>query len=150
VTCYGKPNVLYHNVSDGKGGRLYVDVTSLAGMADHPDWMSRPNYSTSAAFLDYNNDGYLDLFVCSYVKVDLDNYPQCVDSKGRRDACPPSAFQGTRCLLYRNNGNLTFTEVGNEAGIAQPGGKALGVVALDVDDDGMVDIFVANDSVPNF
>src|SRR5207237_805731 len=68
ITCYGKPNVLYHNVADGKGGRRYMDITAAAGLADHPAWKERPNYSTSAAFLDYNNDGRLDLFVCSYVK----------------------------------------------------------------------------------
>src|SRR5947199_1347488 len=67
LTCYGKANVLYHNVRDGKGGRRFADVTGKAGLADHPDWRTRPNYSTSAAFLDYNNDGALDLFVCSYV-----------------------------------------------------------------------------------
>jgi hypothetical protein len=72
LTCYGKPNVLYHNVSDGKGGRRFVDITKAAGLGDHPDWKNRPNFSTSAAFLDFDNDGYLDLFVCSYVKVDFD------------------------------------------------------------------------------
>jgi hypothetical protein len=150
LTCYGKPNVLYHNVPDGKGGRRFIDITVQAGLADHPDWRERPNFSTSAAFLDYNHDGYLDLFVCSYVYVDLAHYPECKDKKGKWDSCPPSAFAGTRCLLYRNNGNLTFTDVSKEAGINQANAKALGVVALDLDDDGWIDIFVANDSVPNF
>ena len=150
VTCYGKPNVLYHNVSDGKGGRRFVDITARSGLADHPAWHSRPNFSTSAAFLDYNNDGYLDLFVCSYVHVDLANYPHCTDKRGRLDNCAPTAFQGTSCVLYRNNGDLTFTDVSRESGIDQPNAKALGVVALDLDEDGLVDIFVANDSVPNF
>ena len=150
LTCYGKPNVLYHNVSDGKGGRRFEDITSRAGLADHPDWHERPNFSTSAAFLDYNNDGRLDLFVCSYVYVDLENYPSCKDSRGKWDSCQPSAFKGTRSVLYRNNGNLTFTDVSKEAGIDVPNAKALGVVALDLDGEGLVDIFVANDSVPNF
>ena len=150
ITCYGKPNVLYHNVPDGKGGRRFVDITAQAGLADHPDWHDRPNFSTSAAFLDYNSDGFLDLFVCSYVYVDPAHYPECKDKRGKWDSCPPSAFAGTRCLLYRNNGNLTFTDVSKEAGIDQPNAKALGVVALDLDDDGLTDIFVANDSVPNF
>jgi hypothetical protein len=152
VTCYGKPNVLYHNVSDGHGGRRFEDITAAAGLADHPNWKQYQNYSTSAAFLDYNNDGKLDLFVCSYVRVDLDlkNYPECRDKQGKRDACAPLAFQGTSCILYRNNGNLTFTDVSHEAGIDEPTAKALGVVALDLDDDGLIDIFVANDSVPNF
>jgi hypothetical protein len=153
ITCYGKPNVLYHNVPDGKGGRRFVDITRQAGLADHPDWHVHPNYSTSAAFLDYNNDGHLDLFVCSYVKIDPDlehNYANCRDKKGKPDACPPSAFEGTRCLLYRNNGNLTFTDATREAGLDRTDAKGLGVVALDLDDDGLIDIFVANDNMPNF
>src|SRR5262249_7727507 len=110
------------------------------------------NYSTSAAFLDYDNDGRLDLFVCSYVWVNpgLANYPDCRDRKGQRDACAPAAFRGTRCTLYRNMGNGTFRDVTREAGLDKPTAKALGVVALDLDDDGRIDIFVANDSCPNF
>ncbi len=151
LTCFGKPNVLYHNESDGRGGRRFVDVTAKAGLASHPDWKSRPNYSTSAAFLDYNNDGYLDLFVCSYVKIDLAHYPRCVSERSkRRFSCQPSLFEPTRCVLYRNNGDLTFTDVSREAGIDDPNAKALGVVALDLDDDGRTDIFVANDGMPNF
>src|SRR5262249_24363828 len=150
ITCYGKPNVLYRNVPDDKGGRRFVDVTARAGLADHPDWHDRPNYSTSAAFLDYDNDGLLDLFVCGYVRIDLDHYPECRDRKGKRDACSPTAFTATRCVLYRNNGNGTFTDVSREAGVDELKAKALGVVALDLDDDGLIDIFVANDSVPNF
>jgi enediyne biosynthesis protein E4 len=150
LTCYGKPNVLYHNVSDGQGGRKFVDITASAGLADHPDWHTRPNFSTSAAFLDYNNDGLLDLFVCSYVHIDMAHYPPCFGANGRRGPCPPSRFEGTHCLLYRNNGNGTFTDVSTEAGIDKAIGKALGVVALDLDDDGLIDIFVANDTVPNF
>jgi hypothetical protein len=152
VTCYGKPNVLYHNVPDGKGGRKFVDVTAGAGLLDHPHWKEHANYSTSAAFLDYDGDGLLDLFVCSYVWVDrdLDRYPECRDRKHRRDACPPNAFRPTRCLLYRNNGDGTFTDVSHEAGIDEPRAKALGVVALDLDGDGLIDLFVANDGMPNF
>jgi hypothetical protein len=151
LTCFGKPNVLYHNVSDGKGGRRFVDITAKANLLHHPDWKSRPNFSTSAAFFDYNNDGLLDLFVCSYVKVDLNHYPNCISKKsGKRFTCQPSLFQSTRCTLYRNNGDGTFTDVTKEAGVDDPGGKALGVVALDFDDDGHTDLFVANDGEPNF
>jgi hypothetical protein len=150
ITCYGKPNALYHNVPGGKFGRRFVDITKTAGLGDHPDWKEHPNYSTSAAFLDYNNDGFLDLFVCSYVKIDLANYPQCVDKKGAPDACPPGVFGPTRCILYRNNGNLTFSDATREAGVDVPQAKALGVVALDFNDDGLIDLFVANDLQPNF
>jgi hypothetical protein len=151
LTCFGKPNVLYHNEPDGKGGRRFRDITKAAGLADHPDWHTRPNWSTSAAFLDYDNDGRLDLFVCSYVAVDLAHYPDCRSSRsGHRFSCQPSRFAPTRCLLYRNNGDGTFTDVSKQAGIDDPGAKALGVVALDLDADGKIDLFVANDGMPNF
>ena len=151
VTYYGKPNVLYHNAPDGMGGRRFRDVTAAAGMSTHPDWKDRPNWSTSAAFLDYDGDGLLDLFVCSYVRVDLDKYPECVQaSTRRRAACSPNRFPGTTCVLYRNLGGGKFADVTKAAGVDQPNAKSLGVVALDLDDDGLVDIFVANDGAPNF
>ncbi len=156
VTCYGKPNAFYLNVPgpsrdrEGVEARVFADISARSGLGEHPDWKERPNYSTSAAFLDFDHDGFLDLFVCSYVKIDLKAYPDCRDAKGRRGACPPSAFEGTRCVLYRNNGNLTFTDVTKDAGVDAPNAKALGVAALDFNDDGLVDLFVANDSVPNF
>jgi hypothetical protein len=153
VTCFGKPNVLYRNVADGKGGRKFEDITARAGLANHADWRQRPNYSTSAAFLDYNNDGRLDLFVCSYVIIDMAHYPDCYSSRGKRGPCPPSQFKPTHCVLYRNNGDGTFTDVSEEAGIRKVEGKALGVVALNLDDDNernLTDIFVANDTENNF
>ena len=149
ITCYGKPNVLYVNESDGKGGRRFKDITESAGLGSHPDWKDRPNFSTSAAFFDYNNDGLLDLFVCSYAKIDMQHYPDCFAPSGKRGPCPPARFQPTRCILYKNNGNGTFTDVTMESGIGQATGKALGVVAIDFDDDGWVDLFVANDGVAN-
>jgi hypothetical protein len=151
LTCYGKPNVLYHNEPDGKGGRRFRDITKAAGLADHPDWHSRPNWSTSAAFLDYDGDGRLDLFVCSYLAIDLANYPDCWNAAHtRRGPCPAGVFGPTRCLLYHNQGDGTFRDVSRETGIDVPTAKALGVVALDLDGDGKTDLFVANDGVPNF
>lgn len=149
LTCYAKPNVLYRNVPDGKGGRRFEDVTAVAGLAEHPDWKERPNWSTSAAFLDFDNDGKLDLFVCSYVKVDMARYPVC-RRKGKIAPCPPSDFEPTRCVLYRNKGDGKFVDVSSEAGTDEPKAKALGVVTLDLDGDGLIDVFVANDGVANF
>jgi hypothetical protein len=152
LTCYGKPNALYINVPDENGSRRFVEHTHAAGLRDHPDEPEHENYSTSTAFLDYDNDGWLDLFVCSYVHINkgVTDYPECLDRKGQPDACSPNRFKPTRCRLYRNNGDATFTDVSHAAGIDLLAAKALGVVALDLDDDGLIDIFVANDQMPNF
>jgi hypothetical protein len=152
ITCYGKPNAFYRNVPDGTGGRRFEDQTTRAGLADHPDGTARENYCTSAAFLDYDNDGRLDLFVCSYVHINkgLADYPVCRDRKNQPDACDPKLFKPTTCVLYRYLGDGKFTDVSQAAGVAVPGAKSLGVVALDLDDDGRIDIFVANDGMPNF
>jgi len=150
LAYFNRPNALLKNVPDGKGGRKFLDITAQAGMATHPDWSTRPNFSTSAAFLDFDNDGYLDLFVCSYILIDLKNYPECKTDAGFLISCAPRLFRGTRCHLYRNNRNGTFSEIGKEIGIDKAEAKALGVVAADLDDDGFIDLFVANDTVPNF
>jgi hypothetical protein len=151
VTCYGKPNVFYRNVSNGTGGRRFEDITESAGLSTHPDWKDRPNWSTSAAFLDFDNDGKLDLFLCSYVRIDMAKYPKCHHESIKRDgACPPYRFEGTKCILYRNLGDGKFADATVQAGVDQGNAKALGVVAIDLNDDGLIDIFVANDGVPNF
>jgi hypothetical protein len=152
IACYGKPNALYRNVPDGRGGRRFEDQTARAGLADHPDWKDRENHSTSAAFLDYDGDGRLDLFVCSYVRLNkgLAGYPSCLSRKGEPDACGPDHFDPTRCLLYHNDGDGRFSDATEAAGVGVRAAKALGVVALDLDDDGRVDLFVANDQMPNF
>jgi hypothetical protein len=132
VTRHGKHNMLFHNVSDGKGGRRFQDISVKAGLAALADGQTSGNVNTSAAFLDYNNDGYLDLFVCGY-----------------SDRAQSASVSATRCFLYRNNRNGTFTDVSQEAGITQSWGKALGVVALDLDNDGQVDIFVTTERTGN-
>jgi hypothetical protein len=99
-----------------------------------------------------HQNGYLDLFVCRYLTLDLKNYPFCGDSKRQppeRAICGPGKFPGSASVLFRNNGNGTFTNVSRSAGI-ETSGKGLGVVILDLDDDGKPDIFVGNDEVPNF
>ena len=140
VTCYGRPNALYRN----EAGVRFVEVAAEAGLASPPVGRKGPNWATSAAFLDYDADGLLDLFICNYVEVDPANYPTC------KTFCSPHEFQASTCSLYRNRGDGTFADVSREAGVDAPEAKALGVVALDLDEDGRTDIFVANDEMPNF
>ncbi len=139
VTSYGRC-ILYHNNGDG----TFTDVTEKAGVA-------APGWTTSAVWFDYDNDGRLDLFVCSFVEFGLNTKIFCGDNKlGRRFYCIPRVFKPTPSLLFHNNGNGTFTEVSNGTAIRKALGKALGVVATDLNDDGLMDLFVANDTVQNF
>jgi enediyne biosynthesis protein E4 len=138
VTTY-HGNILYHNNGDG----TFSDVTSKAGVVDG-------QWSTSAAFLDYDNDGKLDLFVTHYVNFNFANNVICKDWEGRPYYCHPDVYDGLANTLYHNNGDGTFRDVSKVAGVFNPQGKGLGVVAADYDDDGRIDIFVANDAVANF
>jgi hypothetical protein len=144
LTSFGACH-LFHNEADGRGGRRFRDVTAEAGVA-------LDGWCTSCAFGDIHGTGYLDLFVCRYVAMDLQHYPFCGDKTRdppRRQTCGPREFAGTSSVLFRNNGNGTFTNVSAAAGL-EPEGKALGVVILDLDGDGKSDIFVGNDEMPNF
>jgi hypothetical protein len=139
VTNYGK-NFLYRNNCDG----TFTDVTDRAGVGDS-------RWGTSAAFFDYDNDGRLDLFVCNYLDWDFSKNIFCGESRpGYRSYCHPNNFKGIRNTLYRNNGDGTFTDVTKRAGIESGEGKALGVVCADINNDGWLDVFVANDAVRNF
>ena len=139
VTSFGR-NLLYRNRGDG----TFEDVTDQAGVAGG-------GWSSSAAFLDYDRDGWLDLFVARYVDFDFDRNVTCGDPARRiRAYCHPDIYDGVPSLLYRNNGDGTFSDVSQKAGITAHRGKSLGVVAADFDDDGWIDIYVANDSVRNF
>ncbi|MGI8782302.1 MAG: CRTAC1 family protein [Acidobacteriota bacterium] len=139
VTYFG-PNVLYRNNGDG----TFADVTARAGVSGN-------FWSSSAGFFDYDRDGDLDLYVATYLEYDDKKNPYCGFQKpGYRMYCAPTAFDGTPDQLYRNNGNGTFTDISEKAGVANPAGKGLGVVFADVDDDGYPDIYVANDLVRNF
>ena len=140
VTSVGS-NLLYHN----DAGKRFTDVTRTAGVA------GGDVFSASCAFADVDRDGDVDLFVVNYVDARIDNNIYCGDtSKKIRIYCHPLNFQPLQSVLYRNNGNGTFADVSREAGIAQQRGNGLGVVAGDYDNDGWVDIFVANDTTPNF
>ena len=113
--------------------------------------LAAPGWTTSAVWFDYDNDGRLDLFVCSFVEFGLNKQVFCGDNKiGRRFYCIPRVFKPTPSMLFHNNGDGTFTEVSSGTAIQKALGKGLGVVATDVNDDGMMDLFVANDTVQNF
>ncbi len=133
-------NVLYHNSGDG----TFSDVTETAGVGSSL-------WSTSCAFADTDNDGDLDLYVVSYVDFAVHNNKFCGDlERGVRAYCHPHAYNGLPDILYRNNGDGTFTDITREAGLYTTAGKGLGVVFGDFNADGWIDIYVANDSVPNF
>jgi len=139
VTSYGQ-TILYHNNGDG----TFTDVTERAGLAIS-------GWTTSAVWFDYDNDGRLDLFVCSFVDFGLDRHVSCGDNKlGKNYYCIPRVFKPTASFLYHNNGDGTFTEAAKGTSIATSLGKGLGVVATDVNNDGRLDLFVANDTVQNF
>jgi enediyne biosynthesis protein E4 len=136
ITGYGASK-LYRNNRNG----TFTDVTSQARVSNNL-------WGTSSAFFDYDNDGYLDLFVCNYLIYDEKNLP-CTFYEGK-PYCSIKKFEGSASRLFHNNGDGTFTDVGKKAGIANLKGKGLGVIALDYDNDGRLDIFQANDAAANF
>ena len=139
VTSYGA-NTLYRNDGDG----VFTDVTRDAGVG-----LSR--WSTSCAFLDIDRDGNLDLFVANYLDAPKTDNRFCGNPQRRiRVYCHPLNYKGLASVLYRNNGKGVFTDVSAAAGIAPHVGNGLGVAVGDYDDDGLPDVFVANDAVPNF
>ena len=144
VTCLGPNHLLKNN-----GNGTFSDVTQKAGVGD-------PRWSAGAAFVDYDNDGKLDLFVSNYVDFDVNNLPEfgkdrTCQFKGIPVQCGPRGLRGAGDTLYHNNGDGTFTDVSKKAGVSDPDGYyGLGVIASDFDGDGLVDIYVANDSTPNF
>jgi hypothetical protein len=139
VTQYGR-SILYHNNGDG----TFSDVTEKTGVA-------APGWSSSAAWFDYDNDGRLDLFVCRFVDFDkAKNKPCEAGPHGKPGYCIPRLYDPMASLLFRNNGDGTFTDVSKSSGIAAHLGKAWGAVAADLNNDGLIDLFVANDTTPNF
>jgi len=131
-------NILYRNNRDG----TFTDVTEQAGVG-------AGGWSSSAVWFDYDNDGRLDLFVCQFAEFDMAH--GCgTDSAGVHHYCIPRIFNPKPSWLFHNNGDGTFTDVSKSTGIAEHLGKAWGVVATDVKNDGKMDLFVSNDTVPNF
>ena len=141
VAYFGK-NVLYHNNGDG----TFTDVSEKAGVAGNGK-----RWNSGCAFVDYDRDGRLDLFVANYIDLDLATAPvpesgPC-NYKGMLVACGPPGLNGGKNILYHNNGDGTFTDVSQAAGILNANGTyGLGVLTADFDNDGWPDIYVANDS----
>ncbi len=137
VTQYGR-SILYHNNGDG----TFTDVTEKAGVA-------APGWSSSAVWFDYDNDGRLDLFVCRFVDFDKFKSLPC-EADGKPGYCIPRLYKPMASWLFHNNGDGTFTDVSKASGIGKYLGKAWGAVATDINNDGRMDLFVANDTTPNF
>ncbi len=133
------PNQLWRNRGDG----TFEDVTVAAGAGE-------PRWSTSASWLDFDRDGHLDLFVVNYLDFRVANHQECTTPSGRRDYCGPTTYRGEPDRLLRNRGDGTFEDVSGTAGILGAYGNGLGVLTSDVDGDGWVDVYVANDRQVNF
>jgi hypothetical protein len=139
VTQYPR-SILYRNNGDG----TFTDVTDKAGVA-------APGWSTSAVWFDYDNDGRLDLFVCRFGDFSKAKNEFCGNrNAGTHYYCAPGTVHPLTNRLFHNNGDGTFTDVSRESGIAALLARSWGVVAADVNDDGWMDLFVSNDSLPNF
>jgi len=143
VTAFGQ-NRLYHNRGDGR----FEDATGPAGLLD-----ARTRWGTGCAFLDFDRDGQLDLFAANYIDLDLATAPVPESGlcryKGIPVACGPPGLPGGKNVLYRNVGGGRFEDVSERSGVLEAGTYGLGVSTLDFDDDGWVDLYVANDSNPS-
>ena len=138
-------NQLFRNNGNG----TFTDVTDTAGVGGGI-LDGKKMWSVSAAWVDYNNDGLLDLFVSNYCKWEVNKDPFCGPNPGLRVYCHPNNYPNLPNTLYRNNGDGTFTDVSAETGIAKYFGKGMGAAIADYDGDGFMDVFVANDNRPNF
>ena len=143
VTGFNR-NQLFHNNGDG----TFTDVTEKAGVGGIVPGQGKP-WSIAAGWIDYNNDGLLDLFVVNYLDYSISTAHSC-QTDNIVDYCSPNEYRGTPNILYQNNGDGTFTDVSRQSHISQYVGKGMGVAFADYDDDGFTDIFVSNDTYPNF
>jgi len=137
-------NQLFHNNGDG----TFTDVTAKAGTTGMVPKIGKA-WSVAAGWFDYNNDGLLDLFVVNYLNYSIATATLCVQ-QGHPAYCSPVDFLGTPDILYRNNGDGTFTDVSEQTHISQYVGKGMGVAFADYDNDGFTDIFVSNDTFENY
>jgi len=138
ISCVGESR-LFRNT--GKG--TFADVTKAAGLA------GKQGLSTSAVWFDYDRDGYLDLFVCNYVRWSAERDVFCSLDGKNKSYCTPEAYRGDTCWLYHNRGDGTFEDVTATSGVFDSSSKSLGVAMLDYDQDGWPDLLVANDTQPN-
>ena len=140
LTGYGQAK-LYRNTGEG----AFREVTEAAGVSNPGKW------GTSAAWFDYDNDGWLDLVIANYLDWSADRNLHCGERRpGYRSYCHPNKFRGQTPTLFRNRGDGSFADVSQETGLGTAAGNALGVVCFDYDRDGWMDVFIANDSMPNF
>lgn len=137
-------NQLFHNNGDG----TFTDVTAKAGVSGMVPKLGKA-WSVAAGWFDYNNDGLLDLFVVNYLNYNITTAKLCVQ-EGHPAYCSPVDFVGTPNILYRNNGDGTFTDVSEQSHISQYVGKGMGLAFADYDNDGFTDIFVSNDTFENY
>jgi hypothetical protein len=138
VTCYGR-NTLYKN----RGDATFEDVTTRAGVG-------LTGISTGSVWFDYDGDGHLDLYVARYCRWSVEGDLGCRDAQGRRDPCHPMVYPPDSDVLYHNNGDGTFSNVTAKAGVGTVKRRGLGVAAADFNNDGKLDLLVANDQSPNF
>jgi hypothetical protein len=137
-------NQLFHNNGDG----TFTDATAKAGVAGVVPKLGKA-WSVAAGWFDYNNDGLLDLFVVNYLNYSIATAKLCVQ-EGHPAYCSPVDFLGTPNILYRNNGDGTFTDVSEQSHISRYVGKGMGLAIADYDNDGFADIFVSNDTFENY
>jgi hypothetical protein len=129
---------LFHNNRDG----TFTDVTVKAAVQNQGKW------AASAAWFDYDRDGMLDLFICNYAELSFSDFRRC-EIAGQRSYCNPTAYEGQAPTLYHNQGDGTFLDTTSRSGVAKHVGRGFGVVSVDANDDGWVDLFVARDTSPN-